>query len=106
VGAVGTLVLARERLASALMASTPIPFIDGHNDVLLTLYLASDGAGPFLARRSEGHLGLQRVAGALRDRGYAEEDVAKFAHGNWLRVLRETWPPRAKRLLACNRTQS
>ena len=35
--------------------------------------------------------GLQRVAGALRDRGYAEEDVAKLAHGNWLRVLRETW---------------
>jgi membrane dipeptidase len=35
--------------------------------------------------------GLQRVAGALRDRGYREEDVARLAHGNWLRVLRETW---------------
>ena len=35
--------------------------------------------------------GLQRVAGALRDRGYAEDDVAKLAHGNWLRVLGQTW---------------
>jgi len=35
--------------------------------------------------------GLQRVAGALRGRGYAEEAVAKLAHGNWLRVLGETW---------------
>jgi membrane dipeptidase len=35
--------------------------------------------------------GLQRVAGALRDRGYGEDDVAKLAHTNWLRVLRETW---------------
>jgi membrane dipeptidase len=35
--------------------------------------------------------GLQRVAEALCDRGYAKEDVAKLASGNWLRVLRETW---------------
>jgi len=35
--------------------------------------------------------GLQRVAEALRDRGYAERDVANLAHRNWLRVLRETW---------------
>ena len=34
---------------------------------------------------------LQRVAETLRDRGYADRDVAKLAHGNWLRVLRETW---------------
>ena len=73
-GAVGTLVLARERLASALMASTPIPFIDGHNDVLLTLYLAGDGAGPFLARRSEGHLDLERA----REGGFAAGFFAIF----------------------------
>jgi len=35
--------------------------------------------------------GLQRVAEALRDRGYGSDDVAKLAHGNWLRVLDETW---------------
>jgi membrane dipeptidase len=35
--------------------------------------------------------GLQRVAEALRDRGYNEENVAKLAHANWLRVLHATW---------------
>ena len=35
--------------------------------------------------------GLQRVAAALRDRGYKDEQVVKLAHGNWLRVLDETW---------------
>jgi membrane dipeptidase len=35
--------------------------------------------------------GLQRLVAALRERGYSEEDVATVAHGNWLRVLRETW---------------
>jgi membrane dipeptidase len=35
--------------------------------------------------------GLPHVVEALRDRGYSETDVAKLAHGNWLRVLRETW---------------
>jgi membrane dipeptidase len=28
---------------------------------------------------------------ALRDRGYEDEALAKIAHGNWIRVLRETW---------------
>ena len=43
------------------MAARPIPFIDGHNDVLLALHLAGEGAGPFLGRRSEGHLDLERA---------------------------------------------
>ena len=29
------------------MPSKPIPFIDGHNDVLLALHLAGHGAGAF-----------------------------------------------------------
>jgi membrane dipeptidase len=35
--------------------------------------------------------GLQRVVIALNDRGYAEDEIAKLAHGNWLRVLSQTW---------------
>ena len=35
--------------------------------------------------------GLQRVVAALNDRGYAEDEIAELAHGNWLRVLRQTW---------------
>ena len=37
--------------------------------------------------------GLQRVVAALNDRGYAEDEIAELAHGNWLRVLRQTWKP-------------
>jgi membrane dipeptidase len=37
--------------------------------------------------------GLQRMAAALDDRGYTEDEIAKLAHGNWLRVLRQTWDP-------------
>jgi membrane dipeptidase len=43
------------------MTPKRIPFIDGHNDVLLALHLAGEGAGPFLARRSEGHLDVERA---------------------------------------------
>jgi membrane dipeptidase len=35
--------------------------------------------------------GLQRVVTALNDRGYAEDEIAKLAHANWLRVLSQTW---------------
>jgi membrane dipeptidase len=56
------------------MLSKPIPFIDGHNDVLLALHLAGDGARPFLARRSEGHLDLARA----REGGFAAGFFAVF----------------------------
>ena len=32
-----------------------------------------------------------RLVEALRDRGYSHDEVAKLAHGNWVRVLRATW---------------
>jgi membrane dipeptidase len=35
--------------------------------------------------------GLPRLADALRGRGYSGGEIAKLAHANWLRVLRETW---------------
>jgi membrane dipeptidase len=35
--------------------------------------------------------GLPRVVDALRQRGYSGDEIAKLAHGNWLRVLHETW---------------
>ena len=66
------------------MASQPIPFIDGHNDVLLALHLAGDGAGPFLAGRSDGHLDLARA----RKGGFAAGFFAVF-------ILPETEEERA-----------
>jgi membrane dipeptidase len=35
--------------------------------------------------------GLPRLTALLRERGYAGDELVKLAHGNWLRVLRETW---------------
>lgn len=35
--------------------------------------------------------GLPRVLEALAAAGYGEDDLARIAHGNWLRVLRATW---------------
>ena len=35
--------------------------------------------------------GLPRLVEALRARGYDDEALAKITHGNWLRVLGETW---------------
>src|SRR5947209_17943535 len=66
------------------MVSEPVPFIDGHNDVLLALHLAGGGAGPFLGRRSEGHLDLERA----REGGFAAGFCAVF-------VLPETEEERA-----------
>jgi len=34
---------------------------------------------------------LPTLLEALRERGYDDEALAKIAHGNWIRVLRETW---------------
>jgi membrane dipeptidase len=43
------------------MAADLVPFVDGHNDVLLKLHVQGEGAGPFLGRRDEGHLDLVRA---------------------------------------------
>jgi membrane dipeptidase len=43
------------------MAAGRVPFIDGHNDVLLELRVRGEGARPFLSRRDEGHLDLVRA---------------------------------------------
>jgi membrane dipeptidase len=66
------------------MGSKPVPFIDGHNDVLLKLHLAGEGAMPFLTRRSDGHLDLERA----REGGFAAGFFAVF-------VLPETEEERA-----------
>jgi membrane dipeptidase len=35
---------------------------------------------------------LSKIAEVLRKRGHADAEVSKILHGNWLRLLRETWP--------------
>ncbi len=34
---------------------------------------------------------LQKLRGLLADRGYSEADVAAIMHGNWVRLLRQSW---------------
>jgi membrane dipeptidase len=34
---------------------------------------------------------LQKLVGLLAERGYSDEDIAAIMHGNWLRLLRQSW---------------
>jgi membrane dipeptidase len=34
---------------------------------------------------------MQKVASLLTERGYADGDIAAVMHGNWLRLLRQSW---------------
>ena len=53
----------------------------------------SDFEGAELAEDLDGVAGLPRLLNALRTAGYDEEALEKITHGNWLRVLGETWRP-------------
>jgi membrane dipeptidase len=57
------------------MAETPMPIIDGHNDVLLSLYKPEEGKErSFFTRSEEGHLDLPRA----REGGFAGGFIAVF----------------------------
>ena len=34
---------------------------------------------------------LQKLPGLLIQRGYAEKDIEKILHGNWIRFLKSAW---------------
>ena len=53
--------------------------------------LGSDFDGATMPAELKDAAGLPKLMQALRDRGYTGEDLRKLAHGNWVRVLRETW---------------
>ena len=53
--------------------------------------LGSDFDGATMPAELKDAAGLPRLVAALRARGHTHGDVAKLAHGNWVRVLRETW---------------
>src|SRR6516162_2988096 len=57
------------------MAETPMPVIDGHNDVLLSVYRPEEGKERlFFTRSEEGHLDLPRA----REGGFAGGFFAVF----------------------------
>jgi membrane dipeptidase len=53
--------------------------------------LGSDFDGATMPAELKDAAGLPRLMQALRARGHTDADLAKLAHGNWVRVLRETW---------------
>jgi len=53
--------------------------------------LGSDFDGTTVPAELKDAAGLPRLMGALEAHGYTREDLRKLAHGNWVRVLRDTW---------------
>jgi membrane dipeptidase len=78
-------------------ANTPIARMVEHIDYMAGrmgidhVALGSDYDGALIPAEVRDAAGLPRLFAALRERGYGEEDLRKLAHGNWVRVLRETW---------------
>lgn len=81
----------------ARSAETPISRMVEHIDYMIRrmgvdcVALGSDLDGAVMPSELKDAAGLPRLLQALADRGYTGEDLRKIAHGNWVRVLRETW---------------
>ena len=81
-----------------VVAETELDEVYRHADYLAErmgvdhVALGSDFDGTFLPLELAGADRLPALLAGLHDRGWSGEDVTKLAHGNWLRVLRETWP--------------
>ena len=76
---------------------TPIETIVRHVDYLVDrvgiegVGFGSDFDGAKIPRELGDASGLAKLLAALRDRGYDTDALRKLSHGNWIRVLRETW---------------
>ncbi len=76
---------------------TPIAEIVRHVDYLSErmgidhVAFGSDFDGAVVSDELGGVTGFPKLIDALRDAGYDDDAVDKVAHGNWLRVLDETW---------------
>jgi membrane dipeptidase len=78
-------------------AETPLAEIVRHVDYVAErigvdcVAFGSDFEGSTVPAELGGIDGLPRLVDALRARGYDEDAVARITHGNWLRVLGQTW---------------
>jgi len=76
---------------------TPIGRMVEHVDYMVErmgidcVAFGSDFDGATMPAEVKDAAGLPRLMQALADRGYGGDDLRKLAHGNWVRVLRETW---------------
>lgn len=53
--------------------------------------MGSDFDGALMPDDLKDAAGLPKLMAEIQSRGYSDEDMRKLAHGNWVRVLRETW---------------
>jgi membrane dipeptidase len=80
-----------------LVPDTPITEIVRHIDYFAErmgidhVAFGSDFDGAEVPEELGGAAGLPKLVAALRDAGYGDDAVEKITHGNWLRVLRDTW---------------
>jgi membrane dipeptidase len=80
-----------------LVPETPITEIVRHIDYLVErmgidhVAFGSDFDGADIPAELGGASGLPKLVDAVRAAGHGDEAVAKITHGNWLRVLRDTW---------------
>jgi membrane dipeptidase len=51
----------------------------------------SDFDGAAMPKAIGDAAGLPALVAALRERGHDNDSLAKLTHGNWIRVLRQTW---------------
>jgi membrane dipeptidase len=85
------------RADGALVPATPLTEIVRHIDHMAErmgidhVALGSDFDGAVVPDELGGVAGLPRLVDALHAAGYDGEAVDKITHGNWLRVLGETW---------------
>lgn len=78
-------------------ADTPLSVMADHIDHLVEqagidcVGLGSDFDGAMMPNELKDAAGLPKLMQVLRERGYDDDALTKLAHGNWVRVLRETW---------------
>lgn len=76
---------------------TPLSVLCDHVDHLVDrmgvrhVALGSDFDGATVPDALGDAAGLPRLFDALRERSYGDRDLRRIAHGNWLRVLDDTW---------------
>lgn len=77
--------------------NTPISLMVNHIDYLVDklgidgVALGSDYDGTTVPSEMKDAAGQPLLMQGLRDRGYDDDALTKIAHGNWVRVLRDTW---------------
>ncbi len=85
------------RADGQVAAETPLDEIVRHVDYLVErigvdcVAFGSDFEGSTIPNELGGMAGLPRLVELMQERGYDDDALAKITHGNWLRVLGETW---------------